>query len=110
MANFARSDGEPQLAPSQATSDRFYRALYTALLHPALPTSTKASMLLALVFKAVRDDTSDKRAAAFVKRLLQVAAHAPSGFSCGALLLVSELLKVTTRCCCFSSSKKLFSG
>jgi hypothetical protein len=31
-------------------------------------------MLLALVFKAVRDDTSDKRAAAFLKRLLQVRA------------------------------------
>jgi ribosome biogenesis protein MAK21 len=63
------------LAAHAAISDRFYRALYAALLQPALPTSTKASMLLALLFKAVKEDVSDKRAAAFVKRLLQVRRH-----------------------------------
>jgi ribosome biogenesis protein MAK21 len=81
------------LGAHASISDRFYRALYAALLQPALPTSTKASMLMALLFKAVKEDVSDKRAAAFVKRLLQVAAHAPSGLACGTLLIVSELLK-----------------
>ena len=41
------------LSAHASISDRFYRALYAALLQPALPTSTKASMLLALLFKAV---------------------------------------------------------
>lgn len=60
------------LASHQATSDRFYRALYAALLAPALPASSKASMMLALVFKSLKEDVSVRRAAAFVKRLLQV--------------------------------------
>ena len=36
---------------------------------------------------------SAKRAAAFAKRLLQVAQEAPPHFACGCLLLTSELLK-----------------
>lgn len=37
---------------------------------------------------------SGKRAAAFAKRLLQVAQESPPHFACGCLLLTSELLKV----------------
>jgi hypothetical protein len=44
--------------------------------------------------QAMRVDVSTKRAAAFAKRLLQVALPGPAHFVCGALLLVSEVLKV----------------
>ena len=36
---------------------------------------------------------SSRRAAAFVKRLMQVAAMAPANFAAGAVFLISELLK-----------------
>ena len=42
----------------------------------------------------MRTDVSPKRCAAFAKRLLQVALPGPAHFACGALLLVSEVLKV----------------
>jgi ribosome biogenesis protein MAK21 len=74
-------------------SDRFYRALYAVLASPELPRSTKAPMFLSLLFKALKADASPKRAAAFAKRVLQVALGAPPNFACGCLMLVSELLR-----------------
>ena len=76
-----------------AASDRFYRALYAALASPELARSTKATMFLAMLLKAVRADASNARAAAFAKRLLQVALEAPPAFACGCLILVSEFLR-----------------
>ncbi|KAF5834970.1 CBF/Mak21 family-domain-containing protein [Dunaliella salina] len=84
-----------QLFSTQATiSERFYRALYAVLSSDGPATSSKAPMFLALLYKAMRVDVSPKRAAAFAKRLLQVAIPAPAHFACGALLLLSEVLKV----------------
>lgn len=83
-----------QLLSSQATiSDRFYRALYAALLAPDLPKSTKAPLFLSLFLKATRNDVSKKRTASLLKRLLQTALCSPTNFTCGALVIVSELLK-----------------
>ena len=42
----------------------------------------------------MKADVSVKRVAAFAKRLLQIAAHAPAPFAAGILFLLSELLKV----------------
>ena len=52
-------------------------------------------MFLSLVFKAMKADVSTKRVAAFAKRLLQVAQEQQPAFSCGCLLMLSEVLKVT---------------
>ena len=52
-------------------------------------------MFLSLLFKAMKADVSTKRVAAFVKRLLQVAQEQQPAFTCGCLLMVSEVLKVT---------------
>ena len=83
------------LSARAAVSDRFYRALYAVLLHPGAPrgSSAAAGQLLSLTFRSLKDDPRPSRAAAVVKRLLQVAAHAPAPFACGALMLVSEFLK-----------------
>jgi ribosome biogenesis protein MAK21 len=83
------------LSARAAVSDRFYRALYAVLLHPGAPrgSSGAAGQLLSLTFRSLKDDPRPARAAAVVKRLLQVAAHAPAPFACGALMLVSEFLK-----------------
>lgn len=85
-----------QLMSSQSSiSDRFYRALYAALLNRELPLSTKAPLFLSLFLKAVKDDVSTNRSAANVKRLLQVALFAQANFACGCLIVVSEILKAS---------------
>ena len=50
-------------------------------------------MFLSLLFKSIKADINTKRIFAFLKRLLQLAAEAPSNFTCGCLLLTSEVLK-----------------
>jgi ribosome biogenesis protein MAK21 len=81
------------MSSRNSISDRFYRALYAVLASPELTRSTKAPMFLALLFKALKQDVSPRRVAAFAKRLLQVASEAPANFACGCLMLTSELLK-----------------
>ena len=81
------------LAGRGAASDRFYRALYAALLAEGARAGGKAPQFLALLFKAMKADPSAKRCAAFAKRLLQVCAVAPPSWAAGALLLLSEVLK-----------------
>lgn len=76
-----------------AASDRFHRALYSALLHPQLPSSGKQALFLNVCYKAMRSDSQAVRVSAFARRLLQVCAHAPPSFVCGALLLLSEVSK-----------------
>ncbi|ERN00655.1 CCAAT/enhancer-binding protein zeta [Amborella trichopoda] len=81
------------LAKNQTVSDRFYRALYSALLVPACMKSSKTEMFLGLVFKAMKNDVNFRRVSAFSKRLLQVALQQPPQYACGCLLLLSEVLK-----------------
>lgn len=81
---------------SQASiSDRFYRALYSALASSEFPKSTKAPLFMSLLVKAVKSDVSSKRVFAFLKRILQVSLQASSNFACGCLILVSEVLKAS---------------
>ena len=42
----------------------------------------------------MKADLDSKRIAAFAKRLLQISTHQSANFACGALLLVSEVLKL----------------
>ncbi len=51
-------------------------------------------MFLSLLFKSIKADHSPQRIAAMTKRLMQVAVGAPAHFAAGALLIVSELIKV----------------
>lgn len=88
------------------------RALYAVLLHPEAAKSGKSPMFLSLVYKAMKGDVSNKRIAAFAKRLLQVAEEQQPAFTCGCLLMLSELLKVScisinncVLCCAISSLK-----
>ncbi|KAK4044594.1 CBF/Mak21 family-domain-containing protein [Parachaetomium inaequale] len=81
-----------QLATSkQLAVDRFYRTLYESLLDPRLITSSKHTMYLNLLFRAMKNDVDVRRVKAFVKRLIQVLSlHQPS-FACGILFMVAEL-------------------
>ncbi|XP_033504858.2 CCAAT/enhancer-binding protein zeta [Epinephelus lanceolatus] len=77
----------------QSVSDRYYVALYRKLLDPGLSSSSRQSMFLNLLYKSLKADIVLRRVKAFVKRLLQVSAEQNASFSCGALFLVSEVMK-----------------
>ncbi|XP_016074432.1 PREDICTED: CCAAT/enhancer-binding protein zeta [Miniopterus natalensis] len=83
-----------QVMNSQQTiSDRYYAALYRKMLDPGLMTCSKQAMFLNLVYKSLKTDIVLRRVKAFVKRLLQVTCEQMPPFICGALYLVSEILK-----------------
>ena len=71
--------------------DRFYRTLYESLLDPRLVNSSKHTLYLNLLFRAIRSDVNIKRVKAFIKRLLQVASLHQPPFICGVIYLVREL-------------------
>ncbi|KAM6220416.1 CCAAT/enhancer-binding protein zeta [Rhynchocyon petersi] len=83
-----------QVMNSQQTiSDRYYAALYRKMLDPGLLSCSKQGMFLNLVYKSLKADIMLRRVKAFLKRLLQVTCEQMPPFICGALYLVSEILK-----------------
>ncbi|XP_023411050.1 CCAAT/enhancer-binding protein zeta [Loxodonta africana] len=83
-----------QVMNSQQTiSDRYYAALYRKMLDPGLLSCSKQAMFLNLVYKSLKADIVLRRVKAFLKRLLQVTCEQMPPFICGALYLVSEILK-----------------
>uniref|UniRef100_A0A8C9A5M9 CCAAT/enhancer-binding protein zeta n=1 Tax=Prolemur simus TaxID=1328070 RepID=A0A8C9A5M9_PROSS len=83
-----------QVMNSQQTiSDRYYTALYRKMLDPGLRMCSKQAMFLNLIYKSLKADIALRRVKAFVKRLLQVTCEQMPPFICGALYLVSEILK-----------------
>uniref|UniRef100_A0A3Q3J9Q0 CCAAT/enhancer-binding protein zeta n=1 Tax=Monopterus albus TaxID=43700 RepID=A0A3Q3J9Q0_MONAL len=77
----------------QSISDRYYVALYRKMLDPGLLSSSRQGMFLNLLYKSLKADIVLRRIKAFVKRLLQVSAEQSASFACGALFLVSEVMK-----------------
>ncbi|CAN0577274.1 unnamed protein product, partial [Ectocarpus sp. 12 AP-2014] len=70
----AAANGEPAAGGEGGAniSARFYAALYAKLLSPDLGGASNPVLFLNLVYKAIKADTEEARAAAFAKRLLQV--------------------------------------
>uniref|UniRef100_A0AAV1TUR2 CCAAT-binding factor domain-containing protein n=1 Tax=Peronospora matthiolae TaxID=2874970 RepID=A0AAV1TUR2_9STRA len=79
---------------TNSVSDRFYTALYDKLIDPKVRETSKHTLFLNLVFRAMKVDVSPGRTSAFVKRLLQLASVMPPAFTCAVLFLLSKLLKV----------------
>ncbi|KAL3658697.1 hypothetical protein V7S43_016333 [Phytophthora oleae] len=79
---------------TNSVSDRFYTALYGKLIDPKVRETSKHTLFLNLIFRAMKADVSPARAGAFTKRLLQLASTMPPAFACAVLFLLSELLKV----------------
>lgn len=74
--------------------DRFYRALYESLLDPRLITSSKQTMYLNLLFKALKVDANLKRIKAFVKRIVQIASQHMPSFICGLFYILSQIMDI----------------
>lgn len=80
----------------QVSADRFYRTLYESLLDPRVATSSKQTLYLNLLYKALKSDLNVRRVKAFVKRIVQVLGlHQPS-FICGMFYLIRELERTFT--------------
>lgn len=77
----------------QVAADRFYRTLYESLLDPRVATSSKQSLYLNLLFKALKNDMNARRVKAFVKRIIQVLGLHQPAFICGVFYLIRELEK-----------------
>jgi len=77
----------------ESISDRYYQALYEKLLDPEIKTTSKHAMLLNLLFKSLKNDSSIKRIKSFIKRLLQVCIKEQPSLLCGVLFLISEVVK-----------------
>lgn len=73
------------------SNDRFYRTLYESLLDSRLLTSSKQTLYLNLIFRALKSDVKVKRVKAFSKRLLQIIAMHQASFACGTLYLLREM-------------------
>ncbi|KAG6612096.1 CCAAT-box-binding transcription factor [Phytophthora cinnamomi] len=82
------------MSSTNSVSDRFYTALYGKLIDPKVRETSKHTLFLNLIFRAMKADVSPARAGAFTKRLLQLASVMPPAFTCAVLFLLSELLKV----------------
>ncbi|KAJ5832295.1 hypothetical protein N7474_000606 [Penicillium riverlandense] len=80
-------------ASHKVGGDRFYRTLYESLLDPRVATSSKQSLYLNLLFKALKNDVNVRRVKAFVKRLVQVLGLHQPAFVCGVFYLIRELEK-----------------
>lgn len=74
-------------------TDRFYRAMYAVMLSDGLVSSSRHTVFLNLVYRAMKADVSAPRIRAFAKRLLQIATHMPPGFAAGCVFVVSEVLR-----------------
>ncbi|GFF44130.1 uncharacterized protein C4F10.09c [Aspergillus lentulus] len=83
-------------ASHQVGADRFYRTLYESLLDPRVATSSKQSLYLNLLFKALKNDLNLRRVKAFVKRIVQVLGLHQPAFICGVFYLIRELEKTFT--------------
>ena len=91
------STGEEKKAnPDYTFVDRIYRAIYGKLTVDDVASTNKHSLLLNLVFKAIKCDPHVGRARAFLKRLIQVAASSSANFAAGAVYLVAEIFSART--------------
>jgi len=102
---------EKQVNPDYTFVDRIYRAIYGKLTVDDVASTNKHSLLLNLVFKAIKFDPHVGRARAFLKRLIQVAASSSANFAAGAVYLVAEILSTRTelRALLLSKSSRVMS-
>jgi hypothetical protein len=86
------TDDEPKNMPDYSFVDRIYRAIYGKLTVDDIASTNKHSLLLNVVYKAIKCDPLIGRARAFLKRLVQVAASSSANFAAGSIYLVAEVL------------------
>jgi ribosome biogenesis protein MAK21 len=79
---------------TNSVSDRFYTALYAKLNDPKVRETSKHTLFLNLLYKAIKVDVFPARACAMIKRLLQLSCMMTPPFVCAVLFLLSEIFAV----------------
>ena len=92
IADTSTGGEEQKVIPDYSFIDRIYRAIYGKLTVDDVASTNKHSLLLNLIYKAIKSDPHVSRARAFIKRLVQVAASSAANFAAGAIYLVAEVL------------------
>lgn len=75
--------------------DRFYNALYKKMIDPEIVNANNkiTSLYFHIIHRSVHQDSNIPRAKAFIKRILQMALSFPPPKACGALIVISKLLR-----------------
>lgn len=75
--------------------DRYYNALYRKMLDMDVLNANNrvTSLYFHIIHRSIHQDSNISRAKAFIKRLLQMTLSFSPGKACGALIVISKLLK-----------------
>jgi ribosome biogenesis protein MAK21 len=75
--------------------DRFYNALYKKMTDLEIVSANNkiTSLYFHIIHRSIHQDSNVPRAKAFIKRILQMALSFPPGKACGALIVISKLLR-----------------
>ena len=90
--------------------DRFYNALYKKMADSEIIGANNkiSSLYFHIIHRAIQQDANVPRAKAFIKRLLQMTLTLPPGKACGALIVISKILKSRPELINFSSKSLKF--
>lgn len=83
--------------------DRFYNALYRKMLDPEIFSANNkiTSLYFHIIHRSVFQDSNVPRCKAFIKRLLQMSLAFSPSKACGALIVLSKILKSRPELRCF---------
>ncbi|XP_070497561.1 nucleolar complex protein 1 [Chironomus tepperi] len=75
--------------------DRFYNALYRKMIDPEIFNASNkiTSLYFHIIHRSIHQDSNVSRCKAFIKRLLQMTLSLNPAKACGALIVISKLLK-----------------
>lgn len=75
--------------------DRYYNALYRKMVDPEIHNANNkiTALYFHIIHRSIQQDSSASRAKAFVKRLLQMTLSFSPPKACGALIVISKILK-----------------
>jgi len=74
--------------------NRFYRALYAKLLDNQITAKGRNTMFLNLLFRSIKNDPSDDRCMAFIKRLCMSTLQSSASIAAGLLYMISEIVSI----------------
>jgi ribosome biogenesis protein MAK21 len=86
---------ELNLATKMRSSDRYYTMVYKKMgdLEITKAKHSNINLYFNILHRSIVSDPNTTRAQAFVKRLLQIGLYWPSNKACGALIMISKILR-----------------
>lgn len=92
LSHIAVSESSAEAEKESDIATRFYRALYAKLQSVDVGIRTKNALFLNLLYRSIKNDKSDERTMAFLKRLCMCATQSSPPVAAGLIFLVSEIM------------------